>query len=403
MDTKLLIVADDLTGGLDSGVQLAKQGVSVCVDPDPCAKKTLQRTNVQVLVAVCETRHLAPDAAYEAVYRVVSMGRQAGIPYVYKKTDSALRGNIGAELAAALKASGAATLHFFPAYPAMNRLTINGCQYIDGVPVSRSVFGNDPFDPVPESDIRKLIERQTEIPVIRGCEAGCRLICGNGDPTVPRRIFVMDGKSDEDLIEAGLKLKAAGELSVSAGCAGFAAFLPELLDLEREALPDTHDLGNGLLVISGSLNPITLKQLDYAEKKGFVRNRPESLPENFRSKNNEPLFNDPWMIIDSSGIQKHFPSCGSFHLKPDEDILAYLALLFSEAEKKSDGTIMIIGGDTLSACLRSIDIRQLRPVKELLPGVVLSAFVSEGRDKYIISKSGGFGDEELLVRLRGLK
>ena len=35
MKTKLLIVADDLTGGLDSGVQLAKQGISVKVFPEP--------------------------------------------------------------------------------------------------------------------------------------------------------------------------------------------------------------------------------------------------------------------------------------------------------------------------------------------------------------------------------
>ena len=41
-DTKLLIVADDLTGGLDTGVQFTRQGITVrvVVDPDPSGKWT---------------------------------------------------------------------------------------------------------------------------------------------------------------------------------------------------------------------------------------------------------------------------------------------------------------------------------------------------------------------------
>ena len=127
-DTKLLIVADDLTGGLDTGVQFTRQGITVrvVVDPDPSGKWT--RTAAQVLVAVSETRHMPPGDAYETVYRIISAGRQAGIPYFYKKTDSALRGNIGAELGVALKASGAEVLSFLPAYPALyNRQTSSAC------------------------------------------------------------------------------------------------------------------------------------------------------------------------------------------------------------------------------------------------------------------------------------
>ncbi|MCR4657449.1 MAG: four-carbon acid sugar kinase family protein [Lachnospiraceae bacterium] len=406
MNTKLLIVADDLTGGLDSGVQLAKQGISVCVDPDACVRETLTEVNAQVLVAVCETRHLTPDDAYKAVYRAVSLGKQAGIEYVYKKTDSALRGNIGAELGAALDAGGAATLAFLPAYPAMNRLTINGCQFIDGLPVSQSVFGSDPFNPVKESDIKKLIGQQTEIPVIKKCEADFSPGNRDVDSEALRRILLMDARSDRELRKAGLKLKRAGALSVSAGCAGFAAFLPELLDLKKEAPSEMPDIKNSMLVISGSLNPVTLRQLDYAEKKGFRRIRPEALPENLCGKKKGLSFNDKWMMIDSSGIKNHTPACSPCHSDrhsdPDRGVSTYLAQMFSEAEKIFDGTIMIIGGDTLSACMRSIGCRELRPVKELFPGVVLSSYISEGRKKQLISKSGGFGDEELLIRLRHL-
>ena len=165
-DTKLLVVADDLTGGLDTGVQFAKQGIAVRVIVDPGMQKEWTNTNAEVLVAVSETRHLSSEAAYQTVYRIVSAGKQAGIPFVYKKTDSALRGNVGAELSAAMDACEADVLSFLPAYPAMNRITVNGCHYVDGVPVAQSVFGRDPFDPVTESDIRKLIGSQTETQVL---------------------------------------------------------------------------------------------------------------------------------------------------------------------------------------------------------------------------------------------
>ena len=59
----------------------------------------------------------------------------AHIGCVYKKTDSALRGNIGAERSAVLDGSGEKCLSFIPALPGMNRITVGGVHYIDGVPV----------------------------------------------------------------------------------------------------------------------------------------------------------------------------------------------------------------------------------------------------------------------------
>lgn len=85
MKTKLLIVADDLTGGLDSGVQLAKQGINVKVFPEPDPEGNWAAEEAEVLVTVSETRHAEPEAAFEIVYRIVSLGKAAGIPYIYKK------------------------------------------------------------------------------------------------------------------------------------------------------------------------------------------------------------------------------------------------------------------------------------------------------------------------------
>ncbi len=398
---KLLIVADDLTGGLDSGVRLAQQGVSVKVALDACSTEAFAKADADadVLVAVSESRHLAPEEAYEAVYRIVEAGKQAGIPFVYKKTDSALRGNVGAELSAALRASGADMLAFLPAYPDMNRLTVEGRQFIDGLPVSQSVFGRDPFDPVRESDIVKLLGSQTDAFVVGGTVGGGKEGYKNG-------IIVFDAKSNEDLREAGIALAKAGALSVSAGCGGFAAFLPELLGLKMSEPPKLHGLGDSLLVISGSLNPITLDELDHAEKNGFKRIRLTSLKEALPAK---PLrsFKENWMIVDSSGAEDETDTVKDRDLSGKSPAVRQffserLAETLEEAMESYDGTVMIIGGDTLSACLRKLGCRELKPVRELFPGVVLSKTIKDGKEKLIISKSGGFGEKELFSKLRFL-
>lgn len=126
----LLIIADDFTGALDTGVQFAARGIKTRVVVGADAALTHQ--NADVLVVDTETRHLPAAQAYAAVEGLVQRAKYAGFAYLYKKTDSALRGNVGAELAALLSASSSRQLAFLPAFPQMNRVTKNGVQYIDG-------------------------------------------------------------------------------------------------------------------------------------------------------------------------------------------------------------------------------------------------------------------------------
>ena len=64
-----------------------------------------------------------------------------------------------------------------------------------------------------------------------------------------------------------------------------------------------------------------------------------------------------------------------------------------------EGTLLCTGGDTLLALMRAVGVTQLTPVRELFAGVVLSNFVYQGKPYSIISKSGGFGEPDLLCQL----
>ena len=160
----LLIIADDFTGALDTGVQFAARGARTEVVVDP--QIDFSACGADVLVVDTETRHLPAADAYKTVFDLVERARRAGVRFIYKKTDSALRGNIGAELSALLEASGLRQLPFLPAYPKTGRITKNGVHYINGVPVTESPFGKDPFEPVRHSVIAELIGEQCPAPAV---------------------------------------------------------------------------------------------------------------------------------------------------------------------------------------------------------------------------------------------
>ena len=100
----LFVIADDFTGALDTGVQFASYGAATKVVVGTGLQALEADAQTQVLVVDAETRHLPAAQAYDTVYRLVRWAKEKKIGCIYKKTDSALRGNIGAELSAALAA-----------------------------------------------------------------------------------------------------------------------------------------------------------------------------------------------------------------------------------------------------------------------------------------------------------
>ena len=197
---KLLIIADDFTGALDTGVQFTKVGIKTKVLVNTELNLD-QNSDVEVLVLNAETRHLEKKQAYDIIYRLIKTAEKAKIPFIYKKTDSALRGNIGSELAAVLNASEDSILSFIPAFPSMDRITKEGIQYINSVPVSESVFGRDPFEPVKYNSVKEIIQSQSAVCVNEIKEN----VCENQE--IQKGISVYDATSEQALAEVANYLK----------------------------------------------------------------------------------------------------------------------------------------------------------------------------------------------------
>ena len=406
----LLIVADDFTGALDTGVQFAARGIKTRVVVG--ADAVLAHQDADVLVVDTETRHLPAAQAYKAVESLVQRAKYAGFAYLYKKTDSALRGNVGAELAALLNASGSRQLAFLPAFPQMNRVTKNGVQYIDGVPVTESPFGVDPFEPVRHAAVTDLLAEQTDL------SAASFPALKAGD-SVPDKddILVFDASTVDELRSTGRALLNNGGLRVLAGCAGFGAVLPELLGLGGADVT-CPVLDPRLLVICGSVNAITLAQMDKAEHAGFTRLRltphQKLTPDYWRNTDGraeltrieETLAAHPYNIIetnDEGGNEPTAAAAAALGLTREEmrvriasGVGQLVGALFASP---AVGTLLLTGGDTLLQCMNSVGVHELEPICEMERGVVLARFSCSGVTRYVITKSGGFGQADLLTEL----
>lgn len=413
---ELMIIADDFTGALDTGVRFAERGiptrVMVSQDNDRGWEDSLCLGQASVLVIDGETRHVSKEQAFEKVYKIVAAGKKAGVSYIYKKTDSALRGNIGSELEAAYMAFQEKFLSFIPAYPQMGRVTRGGKQYIDGIPVSKSVFGTDPFEPVKKDSVKDIIRLQSKIPVKE---------TGNleDESWEEKGILVFDAETDEDMRKIGRYLAASGNNRLLAGCAGFALILPELLGLKCQKPKETI-LEKKLFVMCGSVNPITRRQLDFGEAKGYPR--VNLMPQ-------EKLNREFWTSETGEGLirkllqenRKH--DCVILDSNDREgmpDTLVYARERGMDTEQVRQGisetfgvilkkildegllaVVLVTGGDTLLGFMKEIGGQELQPVREIRPGCVLTKLFYGDREYHIITKSGGFGEENLLSDLTG--
>jgi uncharacterized protein YgbK (DUF1537 family) len=219
-------LADDLTGALETGAKFRDAVVTTDrFDPDEA-----------VVVVDTETRHLEPERAAEVVKQ---KAREAKL--IYKKTDSALRGSIAAELGALMKAFPDRPVIYAPAYPDLGRTVKNGCLLIDGLPAHQTAFARDPRNPVRESDVRKLLD---------GLD-----------------VRVIDGETNADVEAAAREVLATEPYAIAAGPGALAGALARVMGLGP--MPRAYPHLRRCLVVNGSLHPASAAQIEFAKARGF--------------------------------------------------------------------------------------------------------------------------------------
>ncbi len=334
---RVLAIADDLTGMLETAAKFAGRGAGA-----------------DATVLNADSRHLSPEQAKAAI-RSLAVGTP---DLVYKKTDSTLRGNIGAELSALLQLWPETPLFFVPAYPALGRTVRDGALFLEGVPLQATAFARDPLNPIRTNRIRDVLAEQTSAQIY---SAGARA-------TLPG-IHIFDGEKTSDVQSAARMILRRDGIKLVAGPAAIAEALAELL-WPNPPLVSIPPLSSALIV-NGSLHERSIEQIANGRSAAAS-----------------------WTIFDDAGVLQGTGVERAANLGQ---------LVATSLAREPKQLLIVFGGDTAAGILGALGNPIIEPLREILPGVPISKLVSnDGRTRFLVTKAGGFGPPDVLKQIRDL-
>jgi uncharacterized protein YgbK (DUF1537 family) len=253
---QLGIIADDLSGAIECAAVCRRMGHQAVVLPSVPESNQPGQAHASVIVVVTDSRHLPSITASQRLNAAARWLMRQGIHSFYKKTDSAARGPLAAELAALARVEPTCAVYFVPAFPRLGRTVTDGILYIDGVPVAETAFAKDPRSPIHTSSLLTLLRQQTDVPVTQACrkkEASATLV-------------LCDGTTDDDVhTSVDTAQRRGARLAGPAGA--LEALLPHL-DLDVSEPLETRVDRSSVLIVAGSCHPVTQAQINHAESAG---------------------------------------------------------------------------------------------------------------------------------------
>ena len=333
MSLECLLIADDLTGACDAAVHFARRGYRTNVDLDS------ESEEVGVLAISAESRHLGAAEVRQIMDGLARRLPVARARILFKKIDSTLRGNVGAEIAAALTAFGCGAAVITPAFPAMGRTVEAG--YL-------RVAAAEAIDLAACLGLESCAHVQPSA-VSAALEAGARFIS-------------VDAACDRDLdtiASAGLGSKRR---ILWAGSAGLASALARTLPWGRSPTCPAPRPASSVLFCLGSNHPVTVEQ----QRHLLALGRAEHV-----------VLNLPVRQISVERVRELVGAAAG----------AATALVLS-------------GGDTASLVCRALGVRRIELADEIVPGIPWGYLSGGAFDRWrVATKSGGFGAPHALIQV----
>ena len=411
---KLVIIADDLTGALDTGVQFSKKNMSTIVTTDLNFNFEDICKEADVVVVDTESRHIPAAEAKERVKSILSKFNKKEIRFFYKKTDSTLRGNLGSEVEGFMEGLNINEVSFIPAFPSGKRTVKDGVLYVNNVKLAETQFAMDILNPVTDSFIPDIIKKQSDINV------KLKDINEEFSPLddKEKHIYIFDSENMEDMENIGKILYNKNKLNYTIGNAGFAEILTHYIksDTKKEEIILEDDR---ILFVCGSVNITSLKQCKYAEKIGYCSDSLKFgniISEDYKNSDNyitdkeyfkEKINNNKKFLLRTSDSEDVIKKAIEYTEKNSismEDLTSNIAnstgQLVSDLIREHEiRNLIIFGGDTLMGILKNIGCQYIIPVSEIFPGVVFTRAVGKDTAINVITKAGGFGEESIIERI----
>ena len=419
----IVIIADDLTGAADTGVQFCPFFEDTTLVSYQQLGRILEPTlpaAARAIALYTNSRALAADMAHRRLVSTAQWMANKKFLRVYKKIDSCMRGNVGSEVEALLDALGYAVSFIVPAFPEMGRTTRDDIHLVHGIPVDQTEIARDPLTPVKESRLSKIIASQSRYPVghvgadrLEGSQTELRqlierLIHGGA------RHLVFDATCREHLDRIARQVCAPEASVLPVGSAGLAGSLAALLPPRSGLTPSGQRAqpGGFNLLVCGTASEVNGKQV----KNLLATCSYEQMvlkTDMLTDPNLDAVFLNTLGLARTRLSQTHLVLAiespqgdrtadrQAGGLPDSAAIVSGVGRLVAGILTESKpANLFLTGGDTADAVLSAIKAEGMRIFGEILKGVVQGALIGGPLNGLsVVTKAGAFGHEDTLVEL----
>lgn len=368
---RLRILADDLTGALDTAAAFAGE-VPVFIDAPPAGDHRYRDATVSVVAT--PTRDVAPQTLEKHLAPTLDWFCSGDL--AYKKVDSLLRGNTFAEIAWLCAHGHFSGTVFAPAFPGQGRFTTNNRQWVEKPGTPRHAVAQP----------------------LREAFAGVGMTACSAPetPGTGQSVWIPEVLDDADLDRIAAQLDTPGmHKTLWCGSAGLAQAIarrcqwaPNGQDAFQPAPPE-----GPTVLVSASFQPVL-----YAQWEVLKAARPTpAIAERAR----------PEEITAALDLAKSGAAQAWFDLSPRREMTQTesLALLQSHIERLVEGLpkpgqLMIVGGDTLLGLCRATGAEALLAGASIRNGWGRATLIGGRWDGTAChSRSGAFGDPDDLIQM----
>lgn len=381
---RLAIIADDLSGALDSSAPFATHHTDVRVFVSLEAfEETLNNWPQKwpnVIAVNTESRHLEPEEAVVRVCKAVQLLEQLKPQQWFKKVDSTLRGHVVAECRALREALNIPLL-LAPAVPAQGRIVRGAEVWVEGVRLADTTYQKDARSTPLTGPIDQAFAAHG-LPMQRYCP-------GVGG-SLPNEDCIADTASNEELSALFSLFMSSGVSRVIAGASGLAlAMAQHCFGLPQLSFRPLHSVGTVLYAI-GSRNPYAAEQL-HQLCQWHDLTIVEAYGESYERVPINERISGACVVVPGKATARTASEVA-------QAMAHQVGTLVSAWKGNDESLLFLTGGDIAMAVLTQMSVRYISVETEWSPGVVLGYRDGDTRRR-VMTKAGGFGDPQLLVRL----
>ncbi len=373
----IAVIADDFTGAAEIGGIALKYGLKVIIET-----KVKKVSDVDLLIIATDTRSLSADEAFSQIEKITKKLLKLKPQFIYKKLDSAFRGNICKELVAQMLVSEKKRAIIVAGNPIFGRLIKNGIYTINSTPLSETHFANDPDFPIISSSVVTIVKNE-----------GCNLVSKNVNDDLPSHgLIIGDVNNLDDMQKWVTKIDQS---TISAGGAGFFDVILSTWFKKATVLSDKKEQAdNRTLFVFGSTFPKSNGILQRLNETGIVKkNMPEVI---YRNNDFEKEVFENWIneVIDCLNKEQKTIISVDFEHSSEEGLAFRIKAIVAELVRRvmqevKLSNLVIEGGATTSEILQSLNIAKLYPYRELEPGIIQMR-VDEYPNLCITTKPGSY-------------